>query len=402
VSFSSADCRSVSASQIIAQYLPWFVVFWSTTSIQLTVDACFSCCLIFLVGVEGLTSVSIPRVGTIPLIRSIMESPDSDTSPDAESSSADSTSADSSPAQAQPSIGEIQVMPAMETTTVIHNDDSASDVSMSTDSEDDDDSGPNTTSISATPIIQHMTHTTTLATIKPEAEAFKKRKYSGLMDTPNGHMDNGILHEIRKRLKPDDIFQSHWTPEGHLRKDKSLLPPEIWHHIFTFCPPRVLGLLLQVNRTFNAYLDPSSPGRSREPLSRSVVQILTPDVIWRASRLLHLPGTPVPLARKSELDMWKLACGSLCQFCRKRRQPNSTVPMDQWHPGPGENGVIPIWAFGIRTCGSCVQSRSTKVGDLVSIFSAPATSNFSIGNRLTPVFYSFPSDGSSTLYLSHQ
>jgi hypothetical protein len=331
-----------------------------------------------------------------------MESLDSDTSPDAESSSADSTSTDSSPAQGQPSTGEFRVVPAMETTTVIHNDDSASDISMSTDSEDEDNDGPNTTSVSATPTIRLMAQPTTSATIKPEAEASKKRKYSGVTETPNGHMEIGTLHEIRKRLKPDNSLQAHWTPEGHLRKDKSLLPPEIWHHIFTFCPPRVLGLLLQVNRTFNAYLDPSCPGSSHEPLSRSIVQILTPDVIWRASRLLYLPSTPVPLSGKSEVDMWKLACGSLCQFCGKKRLMNSN-PMDQWHPGPGENGVVPIWSFGIRTCGSCVQTRSTKVGYLLSIFLAPATSNFGIGNRFAPVvFYSFPSDGSSTIYLSHQ
>jgi hypothetical protein len=39
-SFSSADCRSVSDSQIIAQYLSWFVVFWSKISIQLTPYLC--------------------------------------------------------------------------------------------------------------------------------------------------------------------------------------------------------------------------------------------------------------------------------------------------------------------------------------------------------------------------
>jgi len=286
---------------------------------------------------------------------------------------------------------------------VIHNDDSASDVSMSTDSENEDDDDPNTASISATLVIQEMTQPTALDNIKPETEPSKKRKYSGPIDIPDGQMPNGTRHEIRKRLKPDDGLQSHWTPDGHLRKDKSLLPPEIWHHIFTFCPPRVLGLLLRVNRTFNAYLDPSSSGHSHEPLSRSVVQILTPETIWRTSRVLHLQNTPVPLSGKSELDMWKLACGSLCQFCGKKRQTNSTIPMDQWHPGPGENGVAPIWSFGIRTCGCCAQTWSTKVGYLLSIFLAPATSNLSIGNRFAPlVFYSFSPDNSSTIYLPYQ
>ncbi|KAH8791329.1 hypothetical protein F5882DRAFT_400586 [Hyaloscypha sp. PMI_1271] len=101
--------------------------------------------------------------------------------------------------------------------------------------------------------------------------------------------------------------------------------------------------------------------------------------------------------------MWKLACGTLCQFCGKKRPTHSTVPMDHWHPGPGENGVTPVWSFGIRACGSCNQARSTKVGNLLSEFHAPATSNFSIGNRFTPVIcYSFPSDDSSAIHISHQ
>jgi hypothetical protein len=275
-----------------------------------------------------------------------MESPDSDTSSD-ESSPADSLSAYSSPIQAQPSIGDTQVTPAMENSSVVHHDDSASDVSMSTDSEDEDDNDPNSTSIFSTPVTQDVIQAATLGAVKPDTESSKKRKYSGLTETLSGEIQNTTLHEIRKRVKPDDSLQSHWTPEGHLRKDKSLLPPEIWHHIFTFCSPRVLGLLLQVNRTFNAYLDTaSSSGHSHEPLSRSVLQILTPETIWRASRHLHLQGTPVPLAGKTELDMWKLACGTSCQFCGKKRWTNSTIPMDQWHPGPGENGVIPIWSFG--------------------------------------------------------
>lgn len=288
-------------------------------------------------------------------------------------------------------------------TSVIRNDDSASDVSMSTDSEDEDDNAPDTASISATPIIQDVAQPATVDAVKPDMETSKKRKYSGLIETPNGDIQNATFHEIRKRLKPDDGLQTHWTSDGRLRKNKSLLPPEIWHHIFTFCSPRVLGLLLQVSRTFNAYLDPSSSGHPQEPLSRSVLQILTPEAIWRASRHLHLQGTPAPLAGKTEMDMWKMACGTLCQICGKKRQINSTVPADQWHPGPSENGVIPIWSFGIRACGSCIQTRSTKVGNLLSRFLAPATSNFGIGNRFTPVVcYSFPFDDSLAIYISHQ
>jgi hypothetical protein len=331
-----------------------------------------------------------------------MEPSDSDTSPDAELSSADSTSADSSPTQAQPSIRETQVLPAMEDSPVVHNDDSASDVSMSTDSEDEDDNAQSTISISATPSKQDLAQPADSDVGEPDTAPSKKRKYSGLTETSNEDIRNTSLHEIRKRFKPDDSLQSHWTSEGHLRKDKSLLPPEIWHYIFTFCPPRVLGLLLQVNRTFNTYLDPSSSGHSHEPLSRSVLQILTPETIWRASRHLYLQGTPAPLAGKTELDMWKMSCGTLCQFCGKKRQTNSTFFMDQWHSGPGENGVIPVWSFGIRACGSCIQARSTKVGNFLSEAHTPATSNFSIGNRSTPVICnSFPPDDGSAIRISY-
>jgi hypothetical protein len=60
--------------------------------------------------------------------------------------------------------------------------------------------------------------------------------------------------------------------------------------------------------------------------------------------------------------MWKLACSFSCQFCGKKQQPNPQPPIDQWHPGPGENGNVPIWSFGVRTCGPCLQERSSKVG----------------------------------------
>ncbi|PMD38864.1 hypothetical protein L207DRAFT_530331 [Hyaloscypha variabilis F] len=300
-----------------------------------------------------------------------MESPDSDISPDADSSSADSTSADSSPTQA---LGDFQAVPAMEEISIIHNDDSASDVSMSTDSEDDDNDEVHlsTTSISAIPAIRDEALPASLDDVKLDTEASKKRKYSGLAETQNGEMSNSTIDEIRKRLKPDDGLQPHRTPEGYLRKDKSLLPPEIWSHIFTFCVPRVLGHLLPVNKAFHAYLDPSASGNSHEPLSRSALKILTPETIWRASRHLYLPGTPGPLAGRTELDMWKLACGTLCQFCGKKRQTNSTLPMVQWHPGPGENGVIPVWPFGILACGSCIQIRSTKEIDLLLSSAIPS------------------------------
>jgi hypothetical protein len=285
-----------------------------------------------------------------------------------DSSSADISSPDTSPAQTVPRARENQVASNTNTISIIDNDDSASDVSMSADSEDEDDENPNTSAIHVNPVIHVLEQPTYLDQTNPASDSSKKRKYPD--STGETLVHNGGPHEFRKRLKADEDFQNHWTPDGRLRRDKSLLPAEIWHHIFTFCPPRILGVLLRVNKSFNAYLDPSPLDYPITPLSRSALQLMKPDAIWQASRRLFRPGMPAPLTRKSELDMWKLACCFSCQFCGKRRsQLNPMLPLDLWRPGPGENGVVPIWSFGIRTCGPCLQQRSSKVMPCGSLFS---------------------------------
>lgn len=293
-----------------------------------------------------------------------MESSASDVSQDgSESSSADSTSADS-PVQALPNMSGTEIPAQM--VPFIDNDapdsDSDSDISMSAETDDEENEGQTTSIILVNPLPQLSNQS---ADLEPSqnTEGSKKRKFSDSTEVPKGQARNGMIIEVRKRLKPDDALQKLRTTEGHLPKDKSLLPAEIWHHIFTFCPPRVLGRLVQVKKSFNAYLDPSSSGLSVDSLSTSAVHLLSPDAIWRASRqVINLHGLPAPLSGKSELDMWNISCGSLCQFCGKTRQKTQSVLTDQWHPGPGENGVVPIWSFGIRTCGSCLQKQSTKVG----------------------------------------
>jgi len=335
----------------------------------------------------------------------MMEVPDSDKTLDAESSLAGSIAAKSLPTRVQANAVRVEVLPTMETSTSILNDDSASDVSMSTDSEDEHENIPTTASLSGTPTTQRVPQPPVDAIkLEPDAEASKKRKHSEPLDTSHNHMENGAPQEVRKRIKsePEDSQHPLGAPEGLARKDKALLPAEIWHQIFTFCPPKALGGLLRVNRTFNAYLDPSSSGHIQEPPSPDILH-LSPDEIWKASRHLYLQGTPSPLSGKSELDMWKLACGSLCQFCGKKRQTITTAPLDQWRPGPGENGVVPVWSFGVRACGSCIHTRSTKVGNLSSDFLAPGTSNLDSGNRLTLIiFHSFTADGSPAICFFHQ
>lgn len=277
-------------------------------------------------------------------------------------STADPTPADSYPAQTPPGEGGSALPAKMDTTTVFDNDDSDSDISMSADTDDEDDRRLDPSAKQLNADAHNYEQPAPVASTEPAAEGSKKRKHSSSsQETPNGHLDNGETEEFRKRLRPDEASQNHQSPEGRLPRDRSFLPAEIWHHIFTFCPPRALGSLLQVNRSFNAHLDPSSKGVSIESLSGSAAKVLQPDAIWKASRLLFHHGMPGPLSGKTELYMWKLACIPLCQFCNKR-QPGSILPGDQWHPGPGENGVAPLWSFGIRTCGSCLEENTTKVG----------------------------------------
>lgn len=293
-----------------------------------------------------------------------MESPGSELSMgNTASSAADPTPADTSPAQTSHGVSKLS-SPTQVDALMIVEAESDSDVSMSAET-DEEDASENNEELSPSAVQLHLglndtTRSNSSPIGTPRDEGSRKRKYSDAAEQiPNGH-DEGISREVRKRMKSDGPLPKWRTSEGRLQQDKSLLPAEIWHHTFTFCPPRVLGLLLQVNRSFNAQLDISSPYHSTLPSPAAVLQPLQPDVIWRASRLLFSQGIPGPLTDRSEIDMWKLACGSLCQFCGKKQSEMATA-MDQWHPGPGENGVRPVWSFGIRTCGACLEHRSVKV-----------------------------------------
>ncbi|KAH8593267.1 hypothetical protein B0O99DRAFT_627629 [Bisporella sp. PMI_857] len=201
-----------------------------------------------------------------------------------------------------------------------------------------------------------------IASYEPARSASGKRKLSESMtDTPSSG-SNETIPEVAKRQKPNggrETVQFHRISNGCLHEDRSLLPAEIWHYIFTFIPPRTLGTLLCVNKTFRSCLDPSSPNRFISPLEQSATSILTPDGIWQASRRLYWPGMPAPLKGKTELDMWRMACSSVCQFCGKK-QPAPAFQQDQWHPGPGNDGISPVWSYGVLSCGPCLEERTEK------------------------------------------
>jgi hypothetical protein len=195
------------------------------------------------------------------------------------------------------------------------------------------------------------------------------RKRSPVEDLDSPSLDTRASAEGFKkvRLNGHDASQPSQPSSARdslLVSDKSLLPPEIWHHIFTFCPPRSLGTLLRVNKLFNAYLDASSSLHRKLPLSASPSSLspLKPAAIWQASRRLFWPQMPAPLRSMDELDMWQLICTPRCQSCQK------SVPKASWAlsppqaPSPGPDGIAVVWPFAMRLCVACLLQKSIKVG----------------------------------------
>lgn len=253
-------------------------------------------------------------------------------------------------------------------------EDDLSDVSMSAETEYSDSTDDEEADAPAPEPAKHESTAQSPIAASLESISRKRKIPSDTRDSPGnilqGNGNPGHTKRVKLELSPDAALGSIRTPEGRLPSDRSLLPAEIWHHIFTFASPRTLGRLLRVNKIFRAYLDPQSPASTSviAPLSRSVVPLRQPEVIWQASRRLFRPWMPNPLNEMSELGMWKLSCNFVCDFCDKRQNPVSSITPDQWHSGPGEAGVRPIWAFAIRACGPCLQLRTIKVDDYFIYF----------------------------------
>jgi hypothetical protein len=253
----------------------------------------------------------------------------------------------------------------------IVDDDEVSDVSMSAETDDSDDDDAGITS-----------HIISQPSITPQSPATsntggpsRKRKQPVEEESKTSSAPRTDKFDYHKRVKHDEGLESYWTADGRLCVDKSLLPAEIWHHIFTFCPPSALGRLLRVNKIFKAHLDPSSTASTPllACLSRSVAPIRQPDAIWQASRKLFRPGMPSPLQGYSEVAMWKLGCNFKCNFCERKDKLFPVPTTDPWKSGPGENRVRPMWQFGARSCGSCLKEKCIKVGLYFrSLFTCPS------------------------------
>lgn len=264
---------------------------------------------------------------------------------------------------------------------------SPSDVSMEAQSEDEDDA------IIPTPHTQTLLADAAVSTTsqpvpgsQPAGTASKKRKSP--VDTSQPETRPNTLDSVKKLKLEQSEEDSQGDQGSGSVVDRSTLPAEIWHHIFTFCPPRILGRLLCVNRLFNVYLDSSSKIRCDRPKSpsSSVLSPLQPTAIWQASRRRFWPSMPSPLHDKTELDMWQLSVSTTCQHCRRQGTVHKDSP-DPWQSGPGKDGVAIIWAFATRSCGACLLTKSIKVCALYieSNYIQYLLSNAATGDRYSAV-----------------
>ncbi|OJD19774.1 hypothetical protein AJ78_00273 [Emergomyces pasteurianus Ep9510] len=180
-----------------------------------------------------------------------------------------------------------------------------------------------------------------------------------------------------KRLKSNELSGPYAPPKEkmHARGTMSfgsMLPGEIWQHIFTFLPPTSLGRILCVNKTYKSLLTPSDAEVSVFPQTSGLLKYLNPNSVWSVSRRAFHPGMPRPLLFLTELEMCKLIYGINCQFCGKPSSCSPSADGTVWEAGPGPDGVRIIWPFGIRACGECTQVKSEKEMDLLFSSSLPS------------------------------
>lgn len=195
----------------------------------------------------------------------------------------------------------------------------------------------------------------------PEPSSKKRKAADSPLDEEPA--DTRKSSSLSKRNRVDGDFQQASTSTG-IPLDKSLLPPEIWQHIFTFAPPQTLGNLLRVNKLFRRYLTSSlSPTSSPLPQSllHSKISCLAPGAIWRASRQLFWRKIPSPLKDMSEFHMWRLICLRSCEFCGRKEERGSAAEADPFHAGPGMDGITPVFPFAVVSCGTCLLQHTVKV-----------------------------------------
>ncbi|KAI1446468.1 hypothetical protein F5Y02DRAFT_76049 [Annulohypoxylon stygium] len=242
----------------------------------------------------------------------------------------------------------------------------SSDVPMS-DSDSDDEDNPLLISTGNQHFRPQSLLSAPLAVIDPatqqDSAVSRKRKSTEAVDKLNCAVNS------TKKVKLDRAGCEQTQSPATCPSDRSLLPAEIWHRIFSFTPPRTLGNLLCVNKLFNVFLDPSSRYQCKTPSlhSHTSIPLLKPDTIWQTSRRRFWPRMPAPLKERSELDMWRLACGKKCQYCDKAGFVSSNSPSS-----PSRNNSQPVWAFALHSCGPCLVEKTIKEIDLLLSSSIPS------------------------------
>ena len=191
----------------------------------------------------------------------------------------------------------------------------------------------------------------------------KVDSFGSMEESPNPWHDHGGVDDLSRAKRFKSTGGCLENSKGSTIPCKSsTLPAALWQYIFCFVPPVFLGRLLRVNHTFNSYLTATDSSKNMASSSRNILQPLTPEAIWVASRRRFAPGLPRPLHGLRELDMWQLLVGRKCQRCGKIKDADTPVKSENpWEAGPGNSGVRIVWPFGIRCCGSCLQEVSKKV-----------------------------------------
>ena len=192
-------------------------------------------------------------------------------------------------------------------------------------------------------------------TISSEQAPAVKRKLDEIEDQP-----------IDKRQKAQSLVD---RPEGTPPQTSSL-PAEIWQHIFSFVSPTTFLSLLQVCRNFRTYLTDSKLASGTNQDYRGRLNLVDPDLIWRAARTRWHPEMPTIPPGCNEVILFRILWFQNCQYCgRKPTHGKKQIP---WEMGPGEDNVCRIWPFLIRSCGQCLIQRIQTVNSLMfsSDFSA--------------------------------